>query len=154
MPDLFQRHIDSLPSALQRLLEMPATKCDVLTHQIPKRGVYLFSEGIRTLYVGRSNRLRARIRNHGNPCATHRQAAFAIRLAREQTKKFRTFTRKGSISELMLDSAFVAAFTIAKERISAMDVRFVEESDPVRQCLLEIYVAVTLNTPYNDFDNH
>jgi hypothetical protein len=35
-----------------------------------------------------------------------------------------------------------------------MNLRFVEENDPVRQALLEIYVAVTLNTPYNDFDNH
>jgi hypothetical protein len=35
-----------------------------------------------------------------------------------------------------------------------MDLRFVEESDPTRQALLEIYVAVTLKTPFNDFDNH
>jgi hypothetical protein len=35
-----------------------------------------------------------------------------------------------------------------------MDLRFVEESDPVRQTLLEVYVAVVLATPYNDFDNH
>ena len=33
-------------------------------------------------------------------------------------------------------------------------IRFVEETDPVRQALLEIYVAAVLGTPYNDFDNH
>jgi hypothetical protein len=32
-----------------------------------------------------------------------------------------------------------------------MDVRYVEETDPQRQALLEIYVAVVLETPYNDF---
>jgi hypothetical protein len=35
-----------------------------------------------------------------------------------------------------------------------MDLRFVEESDPIRQALLEIYSARVLKTPYNDFDNH
>ena len=30
----------------------------------------------------------------------------------------------------------------------------VEETDAVKQALLEIYTAVVLKTPYNDFDNH
>jgi len=35
-----------------------------------------------------------------------------------------------------------------------MDVRVVEESNPLRQALLEMYIAIVLNAPYNDFDNH
>jgi hypothetical protein len=35
-----------------------------------------------------------------------------------------------------------------------MDLRFVEEWDPTRQALLEIYVSVFLRTKYNDFDTH
>ena len=35
-----------------------------------------------------------------------------------------------------------------------MELRYVEEADPLRQTLLEIYVAVALKTPYNDFDTH
>jgi hypothetical protein len=35
-----------------------------------------------------------------------------------------------------------------------MDVRYVEETDPLRQALLEIYVSIILKTPYNDFDTH
>ena len=35
-----------------------------------------------------------------------------------------------------------------------MDIRFVEETDAVRQALLEIYVALALETTFNDFDNH
>jgi len=35
-----------------------------------------------------------------------------------------------------------------------MDVRYVEETDPLRQALLEIYVSIVLKTPYNDFDTH
>ena len=46
------------------------------------------------------------------------------------------------------------AFEQAKDRIRQMYVRYVEESDPIRQCLLEIYAAVALDTPYNDFSTH
>jgi len=35
-----------------------------------------------------------------------------------------------------------------------MYVRFVREADPTRQALLGLYVAIELETPYNDFDNH
>jgi hypothetical protein len=49
---------------------------------------------------------------------------------------------------------FKSAFDKAKKRITSMDIRFVEESDPTRQALLEIYTATVLKTPYNDFDNH
>ena len=55
---------------------------------------------------------------------------------------------------LMLDATFSAAFTAAKERIRAMDYRYVEETDQNRQALLEIYCAVVLSTPYNDFGTH
>ncbi len=49
---------------------------------------------------------------------------------------------------------FASAFKEAKRRIASMDLRFVEESDPTRQALLEIYAATVLRTPYNDFHNH
>jgi hypothetical protein len=61
---------------------------------------------------------------------------------------------EGSRAGLMLDPAFAAAFTAAKERIRKMEYRFVEETDQDRQALLEIYCAVVLETPYNDFGTH
>ena len=42
----------------------------------------------------------------------------------------------------------------AKERIRAMEYRYVEEADQNRQALLEIYCAAVLGTPYNDFGTH
>ncbi len=60
----------------------------------------------------------------------------------------------GSRKALVEDPTFRAAFVAAKERVTRMNFRWVEEADPVRQCLLEVYVAVVLGTPYNDFDNH
>ena len=90
------------------------------------------------------------------PGATHRMAAFAFRLAREATGSTKPTYKKGEGSRngLMEVPAFVIAFTSAKQRIREMDLRFVEENDPIRQTLLEVYVAIVLGTPYNDFDNH
>ena len=114
------------------------------------------SEGGRHLYVGRSNNIRRRIGRHRRPSATHRMAAFAFRLAREATGNIRASYKKGDASRLglMQNSEFTGAFDSAKARIRAMSLRFVEEVDPVRQTLLESYIAVVLNTPYNDFDTH
>jgi hypothetical protein len=35
-----------------------------------------------------------------------------------------------------------------------MGYRYVEEPNPTRQALLEMYCAIALGTPYNDFDTH
>jgi hypothetical protein len=83
-------------------------------------------------------------------------AAFAFRLAREATGNLRATYKKGEGSRagLMGNPAFVEAFTSAKARICRMDLRYIEETDPVRQTLLEVYVAVVLEARYNDFGNH
>ena len=135
---------------------MLPVKAFSIPNNIPKAGIYLFSEGERHLYVGRSNGIRGRIGRHCLPGATHRMAALAFRLARESTGNLIATYKKGpgSRSGLMEDAAFAEAFDRAKARIRQMDLRYVAEFDPIRQTLLEVYVAVTLDTPYNDFDNH
>jgi hypothetical protein len=83
-------------------------------------------------------------------------AALAFRLARKETGNLVASYKKGEKSRtgLMQDASFVSAFNMAKSRIRSMGLRFIEESDPIRQALFEIYVAVVLRTPYNDFDTH
>ena len=83
-------------------------------------------------------------------------ASVAFQLAREKTGKMKPSYRadEGSRAGLMLDAKFLKAFTQAKERIRAMEYRFVEETNQNRQALLEIYCAVVLRTPYNDFGTH
>jgi hypothetical protein len=96
-----------------------------------------------------------RYKNHWGPKKTEREAAFAFKLAREAmglTKA--TYKKEGSRQSLGIDQTFRKAFVAAKDRIRAMDYRWVEEIDPTCQCLLEIYVSVALATPYNDFDTH
>lgn len=77
-------------------------------------------------------------------------------LAREITGRTVASYRadQDSRNGLMQYPDFRAAFEEGKRRIRAMDYRFVEERDQNRQALLEIYAAVVLKTPYNDFGTH
>lgn len=76
---------DSLHGAYERLLAMPPAGHGRLPAGMPLRGVYLFTEADRPLYVGRSNHLRQRVGQHCRASSDHRQAVFAFRLAREAT---------------------------------------------------------------------
>jgi hypothetical protein len=95
------------------------------------------------------------MRNHCGPASGHNQAVFAFKLARELTGKTAPgYTAQNSRQTLLGDNDFLTAFTESKKRVLSMELRFVEERDPLRQTLLEIYVAFVLKTPYNDFDTH
>ena len=155
MNPTFQTHVESLAPLLEQLLAMAPVKPTAMPREVPPAGIYLFSEAGQYLYVGRSRRIKRRIRRHCSGAATFRGAAFAFLLAREATGQVRaTYKTEGSRANLMKDPAFASAFADAKARIRAMDLRFVAEPDPIRQALLEIYAAVTLSTPHNDFDTH
>jgi hypothetical protein len=156
MDPKFSVLVESLASKLEKLLAMPALKYGELPRTMPACGVYLFCENGQHLYVGRSNTLRKRHSRHCRPGATHRMASFAFQLAREATGNLKATYRTGTGSRqgLMLDPESKAAFTGAKERIRNMEYRYVEETDQNRQALLEIYCAVVLGTPYNDFRTH
>jgi predicted GIY-YIG superfamily endonuclease len=155
MDERFREHVEALIPKLATLRDMPPVTVPTLPRVMPARGVYLFSEGDEHLYVGRTNTLRKRLQNHCRPGSTHFQATFAFRLAREATGKLRAaYKAAGSRTALLLDSAFAQAFLDAKARVRQMSVRFVEETKAIRQCLLEVYVAVVLEARYNDFDNH
>lgn len=150
----FAAFAEHLHPAFERLIACePLTGSKRLPLKTPSRGVYLFSEGMTHLYVGRTNRLRARHREHWNPKGTHNDAPFAFKLARESLNNLR---EKGGLTRVALqsDPVFSTAFAAAKVRISGMDFRWVEEPDPNTQCLLEIYATIALGALYNDFDNH
>jgi len=157
MDNRFRTNVEALHPCFERLTAMaPVTVLTLPPRRgMPAQGVYLFSEGEKHLYVGRTNRLRPRLLEHGRPSSGHNTAPFAFRLAREAAgRTTATYQTDGSRSQLEADPRFAAAFTAAKQRVPAMNIRFVDEPDPLRQALLEIYVAVALQTPYNDFDTH
>lgn len=158
--EIFRQHVEQLHGRFEALMRMDPLTLTALPKDIPKSGIYLFSEGPRHLYVGRSKRLRHRIRYHSSGSAedapfAFEDAPFAFKLAREQTGNAKaSYSPTGSRRALLADPVFREAFQASKRRIRQMDVRFVAEPDTNRQALLEIYAAIALGAPYNDFDTH
>ncbi len=154
MDGTFRRVVVGLEAKFQELMARePARFGSLRPADVRKPGVYAFFENGAPLYVGRSKNIHRRLGNHCRGRAS--QTAFAFRLAREKTGNTKaTYAPNGSRRALAANPAFAAAFLEVQARIREMDVRFVEEPDPVAQALLEIYVTVALNTPYNDFDTH
>jgi hypothetical protein len=76
MHPTFASHVKTLEWSLQRLITMAPVSRGTLPREMPVSGVYLLSERGEHMYVGRSDRMNEWVFNHGNPCATHRLAAF------------------------------------------------------------------------------
>ena len=151
----FAKHVEAVVAKYEALIGMhPYTLANKLPN-IPKRGIYLFSDGDNHLYVGRSNNLKTRIQTHCRPGSKYNQAAFAFCLACHATGQLHaSYKPSGSRKQKAADPQFAQAFADGKKQIRQMDVRFVEENDSVRQYLLEVYAAIVLKTPHNSFDNH
>lgn len=155
MNSKFKELTESLEPKFQNLINMAPLKYGSLPKDLPKRAVYLFSQNGEDLYVGRTNDLRTRLRGHCSTASKHFSATLAFRIARQKSGRTKaTYAAKGSRADLCNDEIFAAMFHDAKQQVANMDVRYVEEVDPVKQTLLEVYVATVLDTPYNDFENH
>ena len=155
MDKRFRDCVELLHPLFQQLMRMEPVKVGGLPHNMPTAGIYLFSEKEKHLYVGRSNRMRARLQEHCRPSSTHNSAPFAFTLARKSTgQRQASYMKAGSRSELEKIPEFRQAFDRTKARVRRMDIRYVGEADPTRQALLEMYVAIALGTPHNDFDTH
>lgn len=157
LPDdsAFVIRYEQLPSKFEELMRCGPVRYSQLPRSLPREGVYVFTEHGQHLYVGRTNNLRNRLANHCRPSGTHFTATFAFRIARQTTGKLKaSYKKTGSRAELLLDPAFNIAFETAKRRLADMDIRWISESDAITQSLLEIYTALRLRTPFNDFDNH
>jgi hypothetical protein len=151
MNEIFRKHVEQLHPKFEALMRMSPVTLATLSNDADKSGIYLLSEGSRHLYIGRSRKIRSRLRMHvGHPAG----ASFAIKLARESTGRKASYTALGSVKELLNEPEFSAAFQKAKQRIRAMHIRYIDEADCNRQALLEIYATLSLNTPYNDFETH
>ena len=149
----FQKYVDKLEPVTQALLKSRSWMIrEGLPPNVPKAGVYLFSDGSKPLYVGRSYNIRRRMGLHTRPSAAHNQATFAFRLTKERLGIGKpSYQTKGSRPDLAASPRFAHAFRKSKDTIRSLNVRFIEENDAVMQALLEIYIAVTLGTPYNEF---
>lgn len=151
MNEQFRLVVESLQPKLDELLALAPVQLNSPRLVAPQAGVYLLSEGDKHLYVGRSDSMPNRLKNHRR--GNHNQATFAFKLARIATGFTNpTYQQVGSRVDLMTNTAFLAAFVQAKQRVGEMLVRCVAEPDSLRQCLLEVYISVALGTPYNSWN--
>lgn len=152
----FRDYAESLHPQFEILISMcPVRICDS-PKKLPSQCIYLFTEGNRHLYVGRTFKqtLNKRINQHSAQWAQHNQAVFAFKLACEVLNVKPGYKKETSRESICSNPSFHKAFASAKSRIRQMELRYVVEEDALRQALLEIYVAVALETPYNDFETH
>lgn len=122
----FREFVDSLEPKFKALMAMAPVRYACLPRAMPERGIYLFSESDRHLYVGRTNRIRSRLAGHCRPSSNHFSATFAFRIARKETGFLKAaYSAAGSRASLAKDPTFEPAFARAKARLADMDLRFV-----------------------------
>ena len=82
----FDKVVAKFPELLEGLQSAPSLSRDAL-REIPERGIYVFHDQYgEPIYIGRSDRMRARLLEHSRPSSTHNSATFAFNLAVEEAK--------------------------------------------------------------------
>lgn len=151
MNDEFNQIVGHMPILLEKLISSPLRPWEDLGNP-PKRGIYVFYENGQAIYVGRTNRMRKRLKEHGRRSSTHNSAPFAFNSAKEAAGRLGVdVSRQRSILEQ--DPVFAGLFAQAKKRVSQMSVRMIEINNPIEQTIFEAYASMELKTP-NDFDTH
>ena len=153
MSGRFNRLVAKMPELLKVLESKPFLTRDNLGG-IPQKGVYVFYKNDRPIYVGRSNRLKSRILQHGRPSSMHNSASFAFKLAKKTMSNDKDIPKDITRKELENAPGFAEMFYIARANVAQMKIRAIRIDDQVTQALFEIYAALTLKTPYNDFSTH
>jgi len=155
MDAAFQRRLDTITASFQRLLASPPLHLPLGRVTVPDKGIYLFTKNDNHLYVGRSDNIRNRLGLHTRPASDYSKLASRLCLRRKNGRLVAHYRyRRVDPLHFANQESFRTAFAIAKTRLRAMDIRVVDEIDPVNQALLEVYTAVVLPTRYNDFSNH
>ena len=115
----------------------------------PQHGVYVFYENGNPIYVGRSNTMRNRIREHGAPSSDRYSATFAFKLLRQTLNE-----PKGKAEDI--ERAYKEEYRQQRERVRAMTFQAVSIDDQLEQTLFEIYAVIEMGTAptYNDFETH
>ena len=118
-------------------------------------GIYLYSEGDRHLYVGRTRDLSRRWADHTRPSSSINSASFAFNIAKRETAKEGINVGIARL-QLAAHPIFERAFVDAKARVRAMAYRFVRVDSAVLSTVGEVYAAMVLGTEgdFNEFETH
>lgn len=149
----FDKIISVMPMLFEKLESMQPIGRLQVRKTLPKKGVYVFYENGKPIYVGRSQNIPNRILNHGRPSSGHNSATFAFLLAKEKYDKLEN-KAKMTRRNLEKDSVFRNIYQEQKQRVSNMKIKAVEIESHEAEAIFEIYTAKRLNTKYNDFATH
>ncbi|MCX6671867.1 MAG: GIY-YIG nuclease family protein [Euryarchaeota archaeon] len=148
----FEKIINKFPEMMRTLVSSPPISKGSF-HNVPSKGIYVFyDEDNKPIYVGRSDRMRSRLREHSQRSSTHTSATFAFNMAKDIAKDagLDIFMPRKDLEKI---PAFKKIYDENKERVSRMKIRTIEISDPIEQTLFEVYAHLELNTK-NEFKNH
>jgi len=131
----FDSIIEKLPMLLENLQASPLLKRNALS-DVPQAGIYVFyDEAEVPIYVGRSNRMRSRLLEHGRQSPLHNSATFAFILAGEEGRTQRSIFPTQQRELLQKIPEFRDLFLHAKERVRGMTVRVIGIKDPIEQTI-------------------
>lgn len=151
MNEKFKEIIDTFPQKMKVLNNSSfITKSDLSS--VPKKGIYVFYEEGKPVYVGRSERMRSRLREHSQQSSGHTSATFAFNIAKENARKSGIDINKRRI-ELERDPEFSLLYRNAKERVAKMKIKVIGMDDPIEQTLFEVYASLELGTD-NEWGTH
>ena len=143
----FEDIMPGMKGLLDKLTESPGLRCKSWK-KVPKEGIYVFYEDGKALYVGRAGKgtIRKRLGDHSNPSSKASQTPLAVRLVKDRIGK----DAKG-LSAKKIGETYPSEFMCQKARVREMEVRAVKITDCTTRAAFEIYSALALGTPYNDF---
>ena len=148
MNTIFWEAIDKMKPLMDKLKGSEERKCYDYS-EAPQNGVYVFYENGEPIYVGRSNTMRSRIRDHGADSSDRNSATFAFKLLREALNE-----PKGRAEDI--EGAHKEEYRHQRERVRAMTFKAVSITDQIEQTLFEIYAIIEMGTApkFNDFETH
>lgn len=145
----------ALEEKLQELWDAPGAVRLAHDPRLPQEpGLYLFLEDGVPMYVGQTRNLRNRLANHCRPSSDHGKASFAFNIARRELEQ-QGVQLPGTREQVEALSIFQEPFTRAKERVEAMEVRYIRCDGPELRTVFEVFATERLGTKtYNTFETH
>jgi hypothetical protein len=152
MNPILASHIEPVPKLFALLKKAQPFIEKGLTTRGKRAGIYAFFENGAPQFVGRTRNLQQKLRGHIS--ANHYTATFAFKMGRRKLGLPATYNKVGARAQPQNDPIFRPEFLRQIERVKAMQVRFVEISDPVHQYLVELYAHIEYALPLDEFDTH
>lgn len=147
----FSKFADQLEPILVELLDSPTFSLSDLD-DVPKKGVYVFYENDAPIYVGRTNRMRERLKEHGAKSSRGESATFALKLLRKKLDDPGRHHPKYPRKVIDSDPGLKEKFAAERERVRNMRVRVIKIESQELQHLFEAYAIICLGTTeYNSF---